>query len=64
VAYRNAHGPFGDLSDLEGIWGFDAERIAHLALWATLSSGQGPQAVASVAESDGPPAGATPAVPA
>jgi competence protein ComEA len=56
VAYRDAHGPYGSLRDLERVWGFDAERVAYLAAWTTLHDGE-PAASSGAAE-------AGPAVPA
>jgi competence ComEA-like helix-hairpin-helix protein len=38
VAYRDRHGPFGSLRDIEGVDGFDQARVARLAPRAILSA--------------------------
>jgi competence ComEA-like helix-hairpin-helix protein len=61
VAYRDVHGPFASLDDLERVWGFDEARVAHLSLWATLSDGESDPRVATVAAAEAPAAGPAPA---
>jgi competence protein ComEA len=59
VAYRDRHGPFGSLRDIEGVEGFDQARVVRLAPRAILSaapptSPDGAPQDAEGAEEDGP----------